>query len=142
MIPLGCYQCLRCQAISKVYEWPVRCTECGDLEFCRSCIVPSTLDEDDETGPRGVCLGCAAICDSCGKHSPDGLTEVCTDKGEKGSYWSPEFPPVIEKFCPACVETGDHFGTVDDQDRDEAYERAAARARSNDFADTDGKDWT
>lgn len=27
-------------------------------------------------------------------------------------------------------------------DRDEAYERAAARARANDFEDTDGKDWT
>jgi hypothetical protein len=26
--------------------------------------------------------------------------------------------------------------------RDEAYERAAARARNNDFADTGGKDWT
>lgn len=26
--------------------------------------------------------------------------------------------------------------------RDEAYERAAARARGNDFADTGGKDWT
>lgn len=27
-------------------------------------------------------------------------------------------------------------------DRDEDYERAAARARSDDFADTNGKDWT
>ena len=33
--------------------------------------------------------------------------------------------------CPACCE-----------ERDEAYERAAARARNNDFADTGGKDWT
>jgi hypothetical protein len=27
-------------------------------------------------------------------------------------------------------------------DVDEAYERAAARSRSNDFAETGGKDWT
>lgn len=26
--------------------------------------------------------------------------------------------------------------------RDEAYERAVARARGNDFVDTDGRDWT
>lgn len=29
-----------------------------------------------------------------------------------------------------------------DSERDEAYERAAARARNNDFAETGGKDWT
>ena len=33
--------------------------------------------------------------------------------------------------CPQCCE-----------ERDEVYERAAARARNNDFADTGGKDWT
>ena len=30
----------------------------------------------------------------------------------------------------------------DDPHRDEAYERAAAKARANDFAETGGKDWT
>lgn len=30
----------------------------------------------------------------------------------------------------------------DEPERDEAYERAAARARGNDFAETDGRDWT
>lgn len=35
--------------------------------------------------------------------------------------------------CPQCC---------DPDERDEAYERAAARARNNDFADTGGKDWT
>jgi hypothetical protein len=35
--------------------------------------------------------------------------------------------------CPQCCE---------EDPRDEAYERAAARARNNDFADTGGKDWT
>jgi hypothetical protein len=39
-----------------------------------------------------------------------------------------------ELFCPQCSGA--------DDDRDEAYERAAARARNNDFADTGGKDWT
>ena len=29
-----------------------------------------------------------------------------------------------------------------DPEPDDAYERAAARARSNDFEDTHGKDWT
>ena len=36
-------------------------------------------------------------------------------------------------WCPQCAEP---------DERDEAYERAAARARNNDFADTGGKDWT
>jgi hypothetical protein len=39
-----------------------------------------------------------------------------------------------ERFwCPQCAEP---------DTRDETYERAAARARNNDFADTGGKDWT
>lgn len=39
-----------------------------------------------------------------------------------------------EQFiCPQCAAP---------DERDEAYERAAARARNNDFADTSGKDWT
>jgi hypothetical protein len=38
-------------------------------------------------------------------------------------------------WCPECAER------ADERD-DEAYERAAARARNNDFADTGGKDWT
>ena len=37
-------------------------------------------------------------------------------------------------FCADCLAAED--------DRDEDYERAASRARSNDFADTDGRDWT
>ena len=120
--PLGCFQCLRCLAISAVYALPVRCTECGDLAFCRNCIVPATLDEDDEAGPKAVCLGCAAICDFCGKHSPDGLTEVCTEKGSKGGYWDQEEPPQIEKYCPACVQAGDHLGVVTDRPKRERNE--------------------
>lgn len=38
-------------------------------------------------------------------------------------------------ICPDCCEESDN-------PRDEAYERAAAKARSNDFADTAGRDWT
>lgn len=30
----------------------------------------------------------------------------------------------------------------DEAERDEAYERAAARARGNDFEETGGRDWT
>jgi hypothetical protein len=33
-------------------------------------------------------------------------------------------------------------GGVAQTERDEAYERMAARARSNDFAETGGRDWT
>lgn len=50
------------------------------------------------------------------------------------------------------LELHAHGWTMDDEgglhcpecntERDEAYERAAARARNNDFADTGGKDWT
>jgi hypothetical protein len=36
-------------------------------------------------------------------------------------------------MCPDCAGM---------DERDDAYERAAARARNNDFADTGGKDWT
>jgi hypothetical protein len=36
--------------------------------------------------------------------------------------------------CPQCCDEG--------RERDDAYERAAARSRNNDFADTGGKDWT
>ena len=39
-------------------------------------------------------------------------------------------------WCPKCADE------LADLDRDPAYERAAARARSNDFEDTDGRDWT
>ena len=35
-----------------------------------------------------------------------------------------------------------HSNSDLEPERDEAYERAAARARSNDFEDTNGKDWT
>jgi len=43
-------------------------------------------------------------------------------------------PAESEMWCPECRSEPD--------ERDEAYERAAARARNNDFADTGGKDWT
>lgn len=41
-----------------------------------------------------------------------------------------------------CQECGDEYLAERDAAVDEAYERAAARARSNDFAETGGKDWT
>jgi hypothetical protein len=39
-------------------------------------------------------------------------------------------------YCPDCVKAGS------EPERDEAYERAAARDRLDDFARTGGKDWT
>ena len=39
-------------------------------------------------------------------------------------------------WCQTCLDD------LAEQDRDPAYDRAAARARSNDFEDTDGRDWT
>lgn len=55
--------------------------------------------------------------------------------------------PEDELACDFCREGGDPDGEDMFRDRqaeqrDEAYERAAARARGNDFADTGGKDWT
>lgn len=61
-----------------------------------------------------------------------------------------------DRVCSACAEPGsenDDDRTVicrlcwksfeaENDNRDEDYERAAARARGNDFADTDGRDWT
>jgi hypothetical protein len=40
----------------------------------------------------------------------------------------------VEKWC--------HDNPPEPEDRDDDYERAAERARGNDFEDTDGKDWT
>jgi hypothetical protein len=42
-------------------------------------------------------------------------------------------------YCPDCLDAG---ADVEEDTRDEAYERAAHRARGNDFRDTGGKDWT
>ena len=39
--------------------------------------------------------------------------------------------------CPECCEASEPRDT-----RDDDYEREAARARNNDFAETGGKDWT
>jgi hypothetical protein len=41
-----------------------------------------------------------------------------------------------ELRCPDCQNESRQ------PERDDAYERAAARARTNDFAETGGKDWT
>ena len=55
---------------------------------------------------------------------------------------------VADVLCKSCqadgwIETEDgEIAQERQDDRDEAYERAAARARANDFEDTDGKDWT
>ena len=43
-------------------------------------------------------------------------------------------------LCARCAEAREREEF--DGPRDDAYERAAARARSNDFEETGGKDWT
>ena len=45
-----------------------------------------------------------------------------------------------QPLCLVCEEARDE--SLANDVRDEAYERAARRARANDFEDTDGKDWT
>ena len=40
-----------------------------------------------------------------------------------------------------CANCGEAFRPLEDEE-DEAYERAASRARLNDFEETGGKDWT
>lgn len=51
-----------------------------------------------------------------------------------------------DEFCCATCEAEDDAdarrGDLNYDEPDEAYERAAARARSNDFEDTNGRDWT
>lgn len=52
----------------------------------------------------------------------------------------------LELFAPDWIELEDGTLQCPDcrhaEERDEAYEKAAARARNNDFADTNGRDWT
>lgn len=43
------------------------------------------------------------------------------------------------EYTYGCIQCAPAAGR---DDEDEAYERAAERARGNDFEDTDGKDWT
>ena len=42
--------------------------------------------------------------------------------------------------CPRCGSVD--INLADDDPRDEAYERAAARAHTDDFAASGGRDWT
>ena len=44
--------------------------------------------------------------------------------------------------CPRCGSVDIELVEPPHDEADEAYERAAARARSNDFAATGGRDWT
>lgn len=47
--------------------------------------------------------------------------------------------PVVKLIDEAIKQV--QYG-LSDEGHDEAYERAAARARANDFVETGGKDWT
>lgn len=67
------------------------------------------------------------ICDRCDKEA-DELFDVQTMRATYSS------PAEYEGWCRNCCEHG--------AGADDPHERAAARARSNDFERTDGKDWT
>ncbi len=47
-----------------------------------------------------------------------------------------------ERDAIIAIDDDEGLDRNDDEPRDEAYERAAARARQNDFELTGGKDWT
>jgi hypothetical protein len=56
-------------------------------------------------------------------------------------------PTCPECGAPLCFEGGEGMckadcGWVAPEERDADYERAASRARGNDFEDTGGRDWT
>ncbi len=55
-----------------------------------------------------------------------------------------EWPYVVRDLVDKAIEhyLEENKPQGGDDDRDEVYERAAARARSNNFKDTGGKDWT
>jgi hypothetical protein len=79
-------------------------------------------------------------CDSKGCHAELVIeADSClTDNSEGGMSLEFSAPDWHEDddgliHCPQCCQP---------EERDEAYERAAAKARNNDFADTGGKDWT
>lgn len=94
----------------------------------------------------------ASLCDTCGRRSSeyeqwhrcrdcdDHACPYCTAPGserEEGRSKDGVDYETTTVLCNACAEQDDA-----PDDRDEAYERAASRARSNDFKDTGGKDWT
>jgi len=66
--------------------------------------------------------------------------ETCPHCGEVGDHHCAETCDDTE--CPDCVCQGCGSKHCRCDDYDEDYERAAAHARGNDFADTGGKDWT
>ena len=57
---------------------------------------------------------------------------------------------IVDVRCRKCGASGAvridpvdvQFDGGDEEPRDDDYEQAAARARANDFEDTNGKDWT
>lgn len=84
----------------------------------------------------------ATICTECGASSEDGLTMVVLEDGEDATRSSPGYDPTFGALCPQCLKKDEHLAVVVDDACDERYEWAVSRARSNDFKDTGGKDWT
>ena len=97
----------------------VPCRHCGRSGSLR--IDPAAIDFDDDD----VCPE-APICPGCGST----LTDRTTVDGRPS-------------YCDVCDrEVGEEEEAKPADDRDPVYERAAARARGNDFKDTGGRDWT
>lgn len=100
---------------------------CGWCENLFDAGIGATRDVDGK--PLLLCPDCVASygqCDSCDKFRP-GIQQIAIGYGEEAE---------TGHVCHDCHRVSDERGY------DEEYEKAAARARSNDFADTDGKDWT
>lgn len=106
---------------------PVADDTCG---WCENLFDAGTGAVKDVDGkPLLLCPDCLetyAECEVCVRHRP-GVRTISSDAWIYGTDRT--------TACGEC--TASPY-----DDRDEEYERAAARARSNDFADTDGKDWT
>lgn len=64
------------------------------------------------------------------------VNTIRTLEGPDGGPWP------LDSALAARIEAAALAAPYEDRDVDEAYERAASRARLNGFADTGGKDWT
>lgn len=72
-----------------------------------------------------------ATCDNCSEKKPMLRFDKKTLDEDEGRWHG---------TCIECIEQ-EHQERLAEQ-ADDPHERAAARARDNDFEDTDGKDWT
>lgn len=109
---------------------------------------PFRTRPDAEEAARAYCTSCGAAIDatqaSLSSMRRDDARPTCADcctaeltRAREQAEHEADDPHCT---CNDCIAS--HAARLDEGERDEAYERAAARARGNDFADTGGKDWT